>query len=273
MTDPVALMSALTGGAVAVVTIAALRPRQQRVAEPSSRSANEPTVPKEEPVRPAEPVIREASSDAAIVREIAHSLNTPLAQIETTLLTMEPGPEENRDKVGSMLDATRICKSFLAAFREVATLSRDADTWEPASLSASLTSAAGIYGTRSAAQFTLHATVPEGIPGYDNNYLLALALPILENAIEAVTPAGSVGVACRLGETNIIQISNDASITELTDEIYEAGYTSCKDGHSGFGLAVVRRLLSARPGATLRHEVRGGQRVVFTIELPRRRQA
>ena len=91
-----------------------------------------------------------------------------------------------------MLDATQICKSFLAAFREVASVSRDAGAWEPASLSHSLKAAANVYGNRVRKEFQLQVDMPDRLPEYDNNYVLAILLPILENAIEAVTRNGNV---------------------------------------------------------------------------------
>jgi signal transduction histidine kinase len=287
--DPSALLATLAGGAVALAAITALRPRRERAAarrverrtatymgedfgrrvplgdDTEETPAGDTTVTTHRAGATGRPV------EESIVREIAHSLNTPLAQIEATILAFEPQSEEQKKKISSLLDAARICKSFLAAFREVATISGDAEAWQPESLSSSLKAAANVYGSRIEKEFRLRVNVPDRIPGYDNNYILAITLPVLENAIEAVEPNGSVEVKSLLEpDASIISVSNETSIAFLPEDIYEPEYTT-KPGHSGFGLAVVRRLVAGRPDAGVRHDVRDG-RVVCTVNLPRRQQ-
>jgi signal transduction histidine kinase len=283
MADPSAIIATLTGAGVALVAIVALRPRRERPARRIERriatySGNDrkrrvklDDTTKDTPgdsktVTPYRADVVVGPTDGSIVREIAHSLNTPLAQIEATILAIEPQSE----KISGILEAARICKSFLAAFREVATVSGDAEAWEPESLSGSLKAAADVYGSRVEKELHLRVNVPDRIPEYDNNYILAIMLPILENAIEAAEPSGSVEVEALTGpDANIILVSNDSLIKFLPEDIYESEY-STKSGHSGFGLAVVRRLVAARPGASVRHDVNAG-RVVCTVNLPRRR--
>lgn len=282
MTDPNALLASLVGGIAALAAIIALRPRRQRVVmrQDERRAARDATdsphirnprdrnpADRSAPMMPQRVSTRDPVE--SIVREITHSLNTPLAQIEATILALEVQSEEQKRAASGVLDATQICKSFLAAFREVASVSRDAGAWEPASLSHSLKAAANVYGNRVRKEFQLQIDMPDRLPEYDNNYVLAILLPILENAIEAVTRNGNVEmVGLPQKEANVISIGNDTVINVLSDRIYEPDFTT-KPGHSGFGLAVVRRLVEARPDASVRHDLENG-RVICVVKLPRR---
>ena len=154
----------------------------------------------------------------SIIREIAHSLNTPLAQIEATVLALKVHSEEQKRAIGGLLDATQICKSFLAAFREAAVSVEGCGSVGACSLSDSLKAAAKVYGTRVRKEFQLQVDMPDRLPEYDNNYVLAILLPILENAIEAVTQNGKVMmVGLPQKEANVISISNDTVIKTLPD--------------------------------------------------------
>jgi signal transduction histidine kinase len=281
--DPSALLATFGGGIAALVAIAVLRPRRRATALQYDLTAAANV--SDNPPQPISST-RDASSSGApltpqyfsapgsvesIVREISHSLNTPLAQIEATILAIDSNTEGQRKTKRDLLDAAQICKSFLAAFREVATVSGDAEAWEPKSLSDSLRAAAKVYGSRAGKKFRLEVNMPDRFPDYDNNYVVAIMLPVLENAIEAVTRDGDVEVI-GLPQTNanVISVSNSTSIQFLSEKIYDPEYTT-KPMHSGLGLAVVRRLVEARPDASVKHELQDG-RVVCMINLPRRRR-
>lgn len=285
MVEPGALIATLAGGAVSLSAIGLLRPRrEQTLSRRSQRRAHThvsdnprqrvPDSHGSEDVSAGDTLVTPdyggvSGSVDSIVREIAHSLNTPLAQIEATILAINPESKDQRAKISEMLDAARICKSFLSAFREIATVSGDAEAWEPDSVSRSLKAAADVYADRTGKTFDLKVNAPDRIPGYDNNYIIAIMLPVLENAIEAVESSGVVEVEILIGrDANIISVSNDTSLASLPERIYEPEFTT-KPGHWGYGLAVVRRLVSARPNADVRHDLRDG-RVFCIISLPRR---
>jgi signal transduction histidine kinase len=208
--------------------------------------------------------------EASIIREIAHSLNTPLAQIEAGVLSMRGTTDEQRRKLDGILDGVRICKSFLAAFREVATLTRDSQAWSPDSLREALRAAATVYVERSGRDTAIEVQVPDSFPGYSNSFVMAVLLPLLENAVEAVRGAGTVAVRGEsVGDNFRLTVRNNIAESTLSDEIYRVGYTT-KPGHDGLGLPAVCRLLAWRD-ARIGHRVEDG-RVMFTIDLPRGRR-
>jgi len=56
------------------------------------------------------------SDNRQLIREIAHSLNTPLSQIEASaeILSTDCGDEEKKQTIESIIISVNICKSFIA---------------------------------------------------------------------------------------------------------------------------------------------------------------
>jgi signal transduction histidine kinase len=201
-----------------------------------------------------------------LVRELTHSLNTPLAHLEASLISLPPSP-----KTTTMLASVRVCKSYMAAFRRVATLARDAEAWQPESLGSMLKQAADLYRVQLGADVAFSIDLPSTIPGYGNNAVLAILLTLLENAIEE-TPAGStISVSASMdGETWLLEITNDLHPGHTLDEdIYQRNVTT-KPGHEGLGLDAVRNILATQAGTDLSHRCTD-DRVTFIVRLPGRR--
>jgi signal transduction histidine kinase len=205
-----------------------------------------------------------------LVRELAHSLNTPMARMEATLLA-RTGDRLEPEAQADLLAGIEVCKSFLAAFRQLATLAHDTYAWEPRSIRDLLVSASRLYSAPNGDRVTCDITVPDGIPGYGKNYLIAVVLPLLENALEASPPDGKVSVAVRFtGSACLLDVANDLPPgTELSPDMFEQAWTS-KPGHEGLGLATVNNLLATHDGAELSYSVDTTNRVTFTVRLPRR---
>jgi len=109
------------------------------------------------------------------------------------------------------------------------------------------------------------------IEGYANSDVIAILLPVIENAIEAARPATVVTIAYSLlddGEHRL-RVSGESMNEPGSDRIYEAGFTT-KDGHEGLGLAAARSLADRFPGAGLTH-VSIGTKVHFDLVLRARR--
>jgi signal transduction histidine kinase len=214
------------------------------------------------------PSVQTTETAASLIREISHSLNTPLAQIEASILSMDRSVVRDTAKLDNILEGVRICKSFLAAFREVATLTRDVRAWSPDSISEAVRSASALYAHRAGKSPEVEVHIADSVPGYNNNYLMAVLLPLVENAMDAVKPDGSVKVTGALrGDVYVIDVCNDGVVDGLPELIYENGFTT-KHEHEGLGLATVRRLVASKRDARISHKV-DGSFVTFTVELPR----
>ncbi len=161
-----------------------------------------------------------------------------------------------------------MCKAFLGAFRELV-VSGSAAVWNPNSITEALKSATQVYASSQNKEINLNLDLPTTIEGYSNNYISALVLPLLENAIESSKQGSLVDVKfTQKDRKNFLHVTNEPEQQPGGSEIYEQGFTT-KDGHEGTGLTSVKHLLSAFRGASLDHKFESGL-ATFTISLPRR---
>jgi len=214
-----------------------------------------------------------SGSPEQLVRELSHSLNTPLAQIEAAASSAIAILDSENEAVGSLRsvsDCVQVCKAFLGAYRELV-LSGPTSVWNPSSIEGAVETACNVYAASKNKDLNFELSLPKKIHGYSNNYVTALILPILENAIESSQQNTSTRVSyLQKTETNEIHIRNRPAADPGGEEIYEQGYTT-KDGHEGTGLTSVKRLLSTHEGASLTHNFNSGV-AAFLIKLPRRIQ-
>ena len=211
----------------------------------------------------------------AFIRELAHSLNTPLSQIEAAALLLPDDPrEDSAPGSGSKTPARRIyhsveiCKAFLAAFMQITKVASQTSKWNPKSLEASLHAAAELYAdkARSGVKSSIHIGVEPR--GYSASYIIAVTLPIIENAFESAKPYSTVSVEITAGPREYrIQVTSAYETIPEVDSMYSNGFTTKAD-HQGIGLSVVQSLLSAYQGARITHEIIEAQ-ICFVISLPR----
>jgi signal transduction histidine kinase len=212
---------------------------------------------------------REDTTSATLMREIAHSLNTPLAHIEATVLLLQEDLGQSDDLI-RIRESVRMCKSFVLAFRDLASVATTATSWSPSSLRESLELGSRVYAHQQNSSVEISVDLPDSISGYGNSLVAACILPLVENAIEAASPNGKVRVTLESNDdADLLHVNTTPVASSLTNEIYESGYTS-KSDHEGLGLSTVRRLLSAYAGATITHK-NEVEAVTFTVQLPNRR--
>src|ERR1022692_138509 len=94
----------------------------------------------------------------AFIRELAHSLNTPLSQIEAAALLLQEAPKQestatasSRSPASRIYQSAEICKAFLSAFMQITKVASQTSKWNPKSLEESLAAAAELYAERSEA--------------------------------------------------------------------------------------------------------------------------
>lgn len=213
------------------------------------------------------------TSDAPVqlIRELSHSLNTPLSQIEVSasvaLSTLDNRTELEKS-IHSISDSVQVCKAFLGAFRELV-ISAPSAVWNPNSIEDAIKSAAKIYASSQKKEFTYKFELPAAIDGYSNNYISSLILPILENAIESGKKGTQITIEySNKEEVDYITVTNEPESEPGGNEIYEQGFTTKKD-HEGTGLTSVKHLLSAIRGANLEHKFES-RLATFKISIPRR---
>ncbi|MDN4640766.1 GHKL domain-containing protein [Agreia sp. PsM10] len=209
-------------------------------------------------------------SVALIVREISHSLNTPLSQIEVALSLVAGSKElssDDRSALARAATSVAISKSFIQAFRIVSGGDMASEVASNEGLAEFVLRAASGLGV---SKDHVILDIPTQLD-YRSSFILALLVPLIENAVEA-SPAIDVFVKGTQSRNEISLLVENKFLDEdnaqksLDPEILTRGF-STKPDHEGLGLAVVQRLVRSVPGAVFTQEVKDG-RAMFAVSLP-----
>jgi signal transduction histidine kinase len=203
-----------------------------------------------------------------LMRDISHSLNTPLSKIEISASLLHNNKEDIEKTIKSIIDSIQLCKTIISAYREII-ISHPAKTWNPSSISETINAAAKSYSEIKNKKFNLINNLPDSIDGYSNNYISALILPVLENAIESNKNGSSIAIGFdKKHDQYILLIDNEPETPPGGNEIYNQGFTT-KSRHEGTGLSSVKHLLNAYQGSSISHSSKS-HHTTFTITLPGR---
>ena len=116
----------------------------------------------------------------------------------------------------------------------------------------------------------MNNNVPNTFEGYSGNYVYALIIPLLQNAIAASPEGGNIQIECEedAGEYKI-HITNDCcqNLPDL-QQLNKPGFSS-KNNHEGIGLQTVRNLLSLVKTGSLSFDIIDNT-VKATIQLKKR---
>lgn len=214
------------------------------------------------------PFRADSAQPGRVVREIGHSLNTPLSQVEIALSFLSNNPnlsEEDQGAVTRAVSSVALCKAFIQAFRyafggEAASLEQQAEQ----SLGDLVSRAAAVMSQRGVV-CSVH--LPPILDGYRPTFVLALLMPLVENAVEASPDDGEVRVWSDTTSSMLLLNVSNPLAGSLSERIYEPMYSS-KPDHEGLGLAVALRLVGSVPGGKIDH-VEEADTVKFTVTLPR----
>ncbi len=222
-----------------------------------------------------------------ILRELVHSLKTPIAQLggdleEARLRLLHESialVEIRPDTLETMIDSVKICIDFLRTYGEVAHVSDQVDPGqvEPLatkSLIERLQKSHKLYARASGKETKLEVDIPASVPGYSDYRILALLLPLLQNAVEA-SPNTLISITAR-DDSSFIEFTIKNDVVQL-NEVQQwvdahrlgVGGKSSKPGHEGLGVSGVERLVTRYAGASTNCAIINNQ-FIFQIRLPRR---
>jgi len=207
----------------------------------------------------------------SLIREISHALNTPLSHIEAGLLTLDSEAtdlqqQDLQERLDNILIGVQACKSVIAGFRELILSAKSTTTWSPSSLREAISGVASVDAARDHRVTSVDVQLPEVIAGFSNNYLVALLLPLIENAVESAKEDTALSISSRMDTEHLfLDVTSTPSALPVSNQIYADGF-STKPGHTGTGLSIVKRLLSGKRGAGVSHNIEG-EKVTFTITL------
>lgn len=206
-----------------------------------------------------------------LTSNIKHTLTTPLSQIQINCEVLKPKlQEEDLDKVKRIDNYSKICLSIINAYVEATTVS-------------SLPSFMGLnaalleYTKMICAQNNLENVslridkLPELIEGYSSNYIFALIIPLVQNALVAA-PKDTEVLISYIGKVEgfiCLEISNySKNEVPTVEQLNTTGFSS-KRNHIGIGIQSVRNLLSLVKGSSLTFQVKSNE-IKVTIKLKNR---
>lgn len=213
---------------------------------------------------------------ARLTQEIAHSLSTPLAQIEAAALSMESGTAGEDEAavlaVRRIREGVEICKCFISAYRNYGELQKDVGESLAGTGADVLRTAVDFYANAVGKSIEPEiGDIPESFDGYADDFVIAALLPLLENAVDASPERGKVAVYfTREADTISFTISNVCASGPPVGRVFDRGYTT-KSGHQGVGLSVSKGLVEGFAGGEISMKADGDE-AAFTVSLPSRRQ-
>jgi signal transduction histidine kinase len=213
-----------------------------------------------------------AGSADLLVREVSHSLGTPLARIraEAELLRTElaqgPNSDFDPDRLDRIALAVDLCQALLFAFRRLGVQTESSPMLGSTSLPVAVLSLVRLFSLAYNKTPAVHVDLPDALPGYSKSFTLAILAPLVENAVEATTTSSPIRVTIDRTEGEVrVAVTNHTTSLPGGDSIFRAS-VSTKEGHAGLGLPTALLLIeSAGGGLTYASQA---DAVTFTVTLP-----
>lgn len=204
-------------------------------------------------------------SKITLLKEINHTLATPISQIETNCELLKKHGKDATEKVTKIKVYLAFCKSILQAYKEL--YSQPVPS-EEINLETEIRNAFEMFcESRNKGNLKLDIAV-DNDTSLPKNKLIALLMPLIQNAVDASPENENVSIrqskkdnSCMYEITNIT--STEVSETDLLTE----GYSS-KNNHIGTGLSVSRHFLKQLKSPGLYPKVNGNHvSITFTIPI------
>lgn len=179
-----------------------------------------------------------------LVRQLSHSLGTPLSRIKADALALRDASDTPAES-DRIIAAVDLSQAYLESFRRLATLEERKGILDDKNLAQEVSQLLNVYRANEASGPQVSVDLPKNIPGYQNTFLLAVMAPLLENAVEACPSEGEIVVDHELNSHHTIRVSNTDNGEPIPDDPVLEGCSS-KSDHDGLGLSVARTLLHSR---------------------------
>ena len=162
-----------------------------------------------------------------IVRELAHSLGTPLAGVKATVVTLQQLTRDEvsnprSDHLNRISTAVDLCQAILFSYRKIADVEDNSGLLATSSLKKSLTDATALFASASGRPVQANIDVPDNIGQLPNMQILSVMVPLLENAVEYTTDDRVAVIYELIGERETLIVRNAAK-TPLPTGYLHAG--------------------------------------------------
>jgi signal transduction histidine kinase len=166
--------------------------------------------------------------------------------------------------------AVGICYAYLSAYRNMVNVAGRTSYWSPDSLRAALSESTSLYCDNLEKDVTVCVDSADSFAQIANVYVLAILLPLLENAAEACESGDKIHIVIENHDESFsAKISNPIHGPFPGGEVLQTGFTT-KAAHEGLGLSIVQNLLAYTSGASLGWEL-NDDILTFIITIPHNR--
>lgn len=188
-------------------------------------------------------------TDSRIVAELNHALQTPLRGLGYALrnlenLSNEDLLRERGERLADMMTMLDSCTSALATFRVLVDTVASVPARQPSLHEAIRTFSGSVRRPSGDPVMVDLAGLPDQVDGFSNHYLLTMLQPLVENAIEACVPGGTVEIIfAEHGDAVEFTVFNPVEHAVDKEILFEPGGTTRDSGrHQGLGVSIVERL-------------------------------
>ncbi|MFF4692181.1 sensor histidine kinase [Streptomyces sp. NPDC001307] len=202
---------------------------------------------------------------ARLLAELTHALRTPLAGLKAQIMTVQTR-HDDLDAVPELAGAlarieerAQVCEAVVATFRRLGALADAVPGEYLPSLTRAVRDIHAAAEERTGRGTTLRTDLPESVAGYRNDYLATLLLPLIDNAVEASPPGGTIEVAHRDEEGTVtLQLTNAVQAPVDMEALASPGRSTKGGDHQGLGYPGAQRLAALTRGGRIRAWQSGG---------------
>lgn len=206
-----------------------------------------------------------------LIGNIKHSLTTPLSQIQTNCELLKPNNKDTdtREVIERIDNASKVCLSIIHSYVEASY-----NISLPAFMELDKSIQSYFYMLLGENQANMKLNLkdfPSLFEGYSSNYIYAMIVPLLQNAVTASPQDSTIIISCDSTPKQYkISVENSCKQLPPTEkDLQTQGYSS-KKGHSGVGLNTVRNLLDLAKSGYMDFNINDNT-VVVSIHLNKKR--
>ncbi|MHB1154046.1 MAG: GHKL domain-containing protein [Eubacteriales bacterium] len=209
------------------------------------------------------------------MRELFHSLTTPISTVNRSLKSINASKNDEgfsevlEDNLESIQSSVIYINALLNAYRSIAMQNKN-------STDSKVNLKQFISDTIKALSIQVDKKIYSKIDkkfgeveGFESQFIVALLLPLLQNAVEASLANNDVEIAMTESEDKtFIEIKNNSSQTIKSEDLQKDGFTTKGGSHEGLGLSTVRHIADER---NVSFEIRAeGNMVKAKLGFPKR---
>ena len=227
-------------------------------------------------LRQAEQLVQERIDAASqLAKKVAHEINNPVAILQNYIQILKIKSQNEEDIASELViideELSRI-GNLTEQLQDLATEQTERHV-KPIKINKLLANIIRLYTTspekKHSAEIVFTPDVATPLIIANEESIRQIMINLINNAMDAIVDQGSIEVAtANIADRAIITVTdNGPGISELhQQEIFTPGFTTKHNGHSGLGLAIIKKLTEEMGGSIMCQSSNLG--TTFSISLP-----